>query len=90
MAYVKKELTNSEWTLIGSNVTEATFQVIGQWPAYINFSSSTTPPTDEVGLYYKSGQGELKKSITDMTAVEGTIHIFAKAVSGKTNIIVIE
>jgi hypothetical protein len=88
MAFTKIEITSSEWTLIGNNVTDMTFQNVSQWPFYINFNSSNVAPSEEVGLVYGPWQGELKKDVTDLTYKASPNYVFAKAISKPTKVIV--
>jgi len=88
MAFEKIELSSAEWTLIGDNVTDITFQNVSQWPFYVNFNSSNTSPTDTVGLVYGPWQGELKKDVTEMTYTTSPNYVFAKAISKTTSVVV--
>lgn len=91
MAFVKKSLTNTEWTLILSGVANATFQNSGSYPIYINFSTAAnTVPSDEVGLIYNTHQGELIKAMDQLTPVVGANQIWAKAFSPVGSVIVDE
>ena len=81
MAFVKNEITSSDWTLIGDDVTNITFQNASSFPIYINFNSSNTAPTETVGIVYAPFSGELKKAIADMTLVSSPTHVFARAMS---------
>ena len=89
MAFNKISIDKNNWILIGDNVSEITFQNVGQFGFYINFTSSTTPPTDEYGLVYPPDMsGEMKKPLVDMTQVTSPAYVWAKAISQTTNIIV--
>jgi hypothetical protein len=88
MAFQKIALTADEWTLIGDGVTEITFQVLGQNGVYINFNSSNTEPSEDFGLVYNYRQGELKKSVTDLTYKSNPNYVFARALTSTATIIV--
>ena len=88
MAYVKLSVDNTGWVLIGDNVSEITFQNSSAGAFYINFTSNSSPPDDEVGLVYGPWQGELKKPLEDMTNVISPSRVWAKAISRPVNIIV--
>lgn len=87
MAFVKIPVNKDDWTLIGESVSTITFQNVGQYPVYINFTNGNTAPTDTVGLVYGPREGELKKTLTDMTTVATPDHVWAKSVSYTGNVI---
>jgi len=82
------ELTNTEWTLIGNNVSDITFQVLGGNPVYINFNSTNAPPAEEFGLIYDHRNGELKKDVTEMTYKPTPNYVFARSVTRQATIVV--
>ena len=89
MAYVKITLNKDTWTKIANNVTTITFQNASQYPFYVNFTSaSNTSPTDAYGLVYGPWQGELKKSVIDMTTVSSPNYVWAKSISSNGSVIV--
>lgn len=88
MAITKIELVSDAWTLIGDNVSDLTFQNAGQWPFYVNFNSSNTAPTEDVGIVYGPFQGELKKTVTELTYKSTPNYVFARSISKPTKIIV--
>jgi uncharacterized protein YegL len=91
MAYVKKQLNKDNWSLIANNVTVVTFQNSSQYPFYVNFTSAAnTAPTDVFGLVYGPWQGELKKTVTEMTSVATPTHVWAKSISTNGAVIVEE
>lgn len=85
MSFSKIAVNKDTWTLIGNNVSSITFQNIGQFPAYVNFSANTSPPVASVGLVYDMYQKELKKTVTDMTYLSTPNYVWAKAVSASTS-----
>jgi hypothetical protein len=90
MAYIKIDINSQDWTLIGDNINEITFQNVSQFGVYINFTAANTAPIDEVGLVYGPWQGELKKTLTDMTSVATPAYVWAKAISKSGRVIVEE
>lgn len=88
MPFTKIEINKDEWTLVGDNVTEITFQNASSFPIYINFSSSNTAPVDTVGIVYGPFSGELKKTITDMTLISTPTFVFARSMSKPSAVIV--
>jgi len=88
MAFSKIELVDSEWTLIGDNVASITFQNVSQFPIYVNFSASNTAPVEAVGLVYTSWQKEVKKTVTDLTYTSTPNYVYAKAMSGRSSVLV--
>ncbi len=88
MAFTKIELNSQTWTLIGDNVSSMTFQNVGQYGFYVNFNSSNSVPSESVGLVYGPWQGELKKTITDLTYKSTPTYVFAKAISKTASVVV--
>jgi hypothetical protein len=88
MAFTKTELTSSNWTLIGNNVTDITFQNTGQYGFYINFNDSNTAPTEDVGIVYGPFQGELKTFVSGMTYKISPNYVFARSITASGSIIV--
>jgi hypothetical protein len=89
MAYVKISTNKDTWTLIANNVTEVTFQNASQFPFYVNFTSAAnTEPSDTFGLVYGPWQGELKRTVTEMTNVATPTHVWAKNISSNGAVIV--
>ena len=88
MAFERVNITKDEWTLIGDNVTSITFQNVSQFPFYVNFNSSNTAPSEDVGLVYGPWQGELKKDVTEMTYKTTPNYAFAKVLSKPTSLVV--
>jgi hypothetical protein len=81
MAFQKITVDKDEWVLIGDNVVDITFQNVDQWPVFINFNDSSTPPEEEMGLVYGPYSGELKRTVEDLTYKTSPNFVFAKAVS---------
>jgi len=69
------------WTqLTNANVTSITFEVLsGQ--VYIRFTTDTTTPTEDHGIVYTRGAGELQKAIADLTYLASADRVWAKPVS---------
>lgn len=87
MAFTTIELTGTEWTLI-ANSPNVTFFNVGGWPMYVNFSASATPPAEPVGLLYQRWTGETKAAISSLTFVAAPTHVFARAISNNTKVVV--
>lgn len=89
MAFVKIQLGSEEWTMIGASISQITFQNVGQYPIYINFTSNATSPSDNVGLVYPSYEGELKKQLTDFSQiVPNPSYVWAKSISNTGSVVV--
>jgi len=89
MSFEKIHIDDTEWTLIGDAVTSITFKNVGQFAVYINFNSSNTAPSEDVGVVYGPLQGELKRTCTDLTYKATPNYVFARTIS-KTGAIVVE
>lgn len=91
MAFEKIEITASEWTLVANNATTITFQNASQYPLYISFANSALANTEtlgDAGLVYNAWEGELKKTVTDLTILAGAAYVYAKSASKDGTIIV--
>lgn len=88
MAQATYTINSADWTLIGNNVTSITFQNLGQYPIYINFNSSATPPAETSGLIYWPRTGEVKKNNADLTYVASPNYVFARSASNTLDIFV--
>lgn len=82
---------NPSWQMItDANVTEITFQAIGNTPVLIFGTNGTTPPAQgEYGLTYRPGQGEAKRAVADLfPGVSGVNRIWARTEVGTAEIFV--
>lgn len=87
---VKVSCPAGVWTqLTNGNVTEATFQVQTS-AVWIRFTADATTPTEERGLQYQEGEGELQKAIADLTSLSGAVRIWAKPLGGRKAIMVVD
>lgn len=87
MAFYRVPLNSNEWTLIGDNVNNITFQNAGSRPVYVNVTATTEAPTDTVGLLYRPYDRELKKAVDGLSTVVGT-YVWARSSSGSGSVIV--
>lgn len=91
MALASTEVTPNLYVLIGDNVSTITFQCQSNNPIVIgitttNSSIDTTTP----GLVYKHFEGEMKKTVTDLSHDAGAAYVWAKALTGNTAKVVYE
>ena len=69
------------WTqLTNADVTRITFQVLSG-SVFIRFTTDTTTPTEDHGIVYKRGEGELNELLTELTNLSGADRVWAKPVS---------
>ena len=91
MALASASVNTSAYTLIGDNVTTITFQCQSNNPIVINFTAANSAPSvDSPGLVYKTFEGEMKKTVTDLTHVGSASYVWAKALTGGTAKVVYE
>lgn len=90
MAFSTISLPANTWTKIGDNVTDMSFENVGQWPIYINFTAADSEPTEEIGLVYPSITGVNKKTLSDLTYTASAAYVWAKPLGGKTGKVVVE
>lgn len=91
MALASTEVTPNSYVLIGNNVTTITFQCQSNNPIVIGIATTssgiaaTTP-----GLVYKSFEGEMKKTVTELSHDAGAAYVYAKALTGNAAKVVYE
>ncbi len=91
MALASTEVTTSAYTKIGDNVTTITFQCQSNNPIVINFTATDSAPTaTSPGLVYKAFEGEMKKTVTDLSHVGSAAYVWARALTGQSATVVHE
>ena len=91
MALASASVNTSAYTLIGNNVTTITFQCQSNNPIVINFTAANSAPSaDSPGLVYKTFEGEMKKTVTDLTHVGSAAYVWAKALTGQSAKVIYE
>jgi len=84
------ELTEDDWVqLTNADVTAITFQVL-KHKAFIRFTTDATKPTEAHGILYEENDGELNKSISDLTSLTGADRVWAKPASPKVTLIYVD
>ena len=88
MALASTDLTPSNYVLIGNNVTTITFQCQSSTPAVVSISTiSAGIATDTPGIVYNRFEGEMKKTVTDLSHDAGAAYVYAKALTGTSKIV---
>jgi hypothetical protein len=91
MALASTEVTTSAYTKIGDNVTTITFQCQSNNPIVINFTAADSAPTaTSPGLVYKAFEGEMKKTVTDLSHVGSAAYVWARALTGESATVLYE
>ena len=91
MALASTDVTTSEYIKIGDNVTTITFQCQSNNPLVIGITSTNSAPTaTDVGLVYETFEGEMKKTVTDLSHVGSAAYVWARALTGETATVVFE
>ena len=91
MALATAEVTTSAYTKIGDNVTTITFQCQSNNPIVINFTAADSAPTaTSPGLVYKAFEGEMKKTVTDLSHVGSAAYVWARALTGESATVLYE
>ena len=91
MALASTDLTPSNYVLIGNNVSTITFQCQSGNPVVINFTATNSSPTaTDPGLVYTTYEGEMKKTVTDLSHVSSAAYVWAKALTGDSAKVVYE
>jgi len=88
MALASTELTPSSYILIGNNVTTITFQCQSSTPAVVAISTTGAGiATSSDGYIYNRFEGEMKKTVTDLSHDAGAAYVYAKALTGTSKIV---
>lgn len=83
MALASTEVTPSAYVLIGDNVSTITFQCQSNNPIVVAISTSNVGvATTAPGLVYKFPEGEMKKTVTDLSHEAGAAYVYVKALTG--------
>lgn len=91
MALASTEVTTSAYVKIGDNTSTITFQCQSNNPIVVNFTASDSAPTaTSPGLVYKHFEGEVKKTVTDLSHVSSAAYVWAKALTGGTATVIYE
>jgi len=91
MALASTEVTTSAYTKIGDNVTTITFQCQSNNAIVINFTAADSAPTaTSPGLVYKAFEGEMKKTVTDLSHVGSAAYVWARALTGESSTVLYE
>tara|TARA_B100001173_G_scaffold17191_1_gene13930 strand:+ start:43 stop:324 length:282 start_codon:yes stop_codon:yes gene_type:complete len=84
MALATTEVGISTYIKIGDNTATITFQCQSNNPIVINFTAANTAPAGtEPGLVYKAYQGEVKKTVSELTHVGSAAYVWARALTGR-------
>jgi len=87
MALTKTTIYPDSWTKIGDNVTTITFQNQSDTPILIELTAADTAPAlNTPGLVYDRFEGELKKSLADMTYVSSPAYVWARSMTASASI----
>lgn len=91
MALASTEVSPSSYVKIGDNVTTITFQCQSNNPIVIGITTTDSAPVATTpGLVYKHYEGEMKKTVTDLSHDVGAAYVWAKALTGRTAKVVYE
>tara|TARA_R100000742_G_C4275344_1_gene95760 strand:- start:410 stop:685 length:276 start_codon:yes stop_codon:yes gene_type:complete len=87
MALGKTKIYQDAWTKIGDNVATITFQNLGANALYVEFTAADTAPTSTFGTIYNRFEGEMKKSLTDLTFTSSPAYVWVRSLTGQTTVI---
>lgn len=91
MALASTEVTTSAYVKIGDNTTSITFQCQSNNPIVIGITTNNVAPTaTDPGLIYKHFEGEVKKTVTDLSHESSAAYVWARALTGGTATVVYE
>lgn len=88
MALASTQVTPSSYVLIGNNVTTITFQCQSSNPVVVGIATTSAGiATTSEGMVYERFEGELKKTVTDMSHESGAAYVYAKALTSTSKIV---
>ena len=87
MALAKTAVTADQWTKIGDNVTSITFQNLGDTPVIIEYTAADVAPANAIGTVYDRYEGEMKKTLTDLTYVSSPAYVWARAITSSSSVV---
>lgn len=88
MALASTDLTPSNYVLIGNNVTTITFQCQSTTPVVVGIATTSAGLDTSIdGLIYNRFEGEMKKTVTDLSHESGAAYVYAKALTGTSKIV---
>ena len=91
MAVASTSVSTSEYIKIGDNVTTITFQCQSNNPIVIGITTNNVAPTaTDPGLVYKTFEGEMKKTVTDLSHVSSAAYVWARALTGDSAKVIYE
>ena len=88
MALASTDLTPSNYVLIGNNVTTITFQCQSSTPVVVGIATTSAGlASSNDGYIYNRFEGEMKKTVTDLSHDSGAAYVYAKALTGTAKIV---
>ena len=88
MALASTDLTPSNYVLIGNNVTTITFQCQSTTPVVVGIATTSAGLDASIdGLIYNRFEGEMKKTVTELSHESGAAYVYAKALTGTSKIV---
>lgn len=91
MALASTEVTTSEYIKIGDNTATITFQCQSNNPIVIGITTNNVAPAaTDPGLIYKHYEGEVKKTVTELSHESSAAYVWAKALTGGTATVIYE
>ena len=88
MALASTDLTPSNYVLIGNNVPTITFQCQSSTPVVVGIATTSAGMTSSNdGYIYNRFEGEMKKTVTDLSDDSGAAYCYAKALTGTAKIV---
>lgn len=88
--FVRVPLFKDTWTLVAQDVAFANFANSGQFPIYVDATSSpTVEPSSDYGMLYQTGESVHMVPVANLT-INGGDCIWAKAQANDKSSIIIE
>jgi len=87
MALATTTIAADQWTKIGNNVTSITFQNLGDTPMLVEYTAADSAPADAIGTVYDRYEGEMKKTLTDLTFVSSPAYVWARSITASTTVV---
>jgi len=88
MAFTSTSVDTTAYTKIGDNVTTISFQCQSGNPIVINYTATdSAPAASAAGYVYEMWDGEVKRTVADLSHEAGAAYVWAKALTSNAVVV---
>lgn len=88
MAFTSTTVDTTAYTKIGDNVSTITFQCQSGNPIVINYTATdSAPAATDPGYVYEMWQGEVKRTVTDLSNTASAAFVWARALTSNAVVV---